>query len=301
MTERVVELGEIRGPSDGCRRYRPIQLDYDTRNLVLEVEIRSDFAPEIKAMWEHNQAQVRAELELELGAWDGAQKFENYRAMGPSPWSVVFEHTRLLRQVRAAFAHGDFFPALVGACALAERLLQQLVLALRPDYLDHRSTPKQIRSGRLRPSWKPLIATLHAWGVLDEDTAATYGRLEARRHQAVHFDARLNADSREPALEALLDLQRIIAVVLEPHGGPPRYIPGTSGASFLSLRAEQEPLVRRIFIPNSVLVSPQYRLEYDRESAQGWVAYDDADCDGELSDEEFAQRLNAANEPAADI
>jgi hypothetical protein len=79
---------------------------------------------------------VRAELIGEFGAFDAEAKFENYRALGPAPWSVVFEHTVLLRQVRGS--HGYFSPALVGACALGERMLHHLVDVLRNGPADGR-------------------------------------------------------------------------------------------------------------------------------------------------------------------
>jgi hypothetical protein len=80
--------------------------------------------------------------------------------------------------------------------------------------------------------------------------------------------------------------------VFEPHGGPPRYIANIPGASYLSLAAEQEPLIRRIFLPNCVLVSPAHRLERDDSTPTEWRVYDDLGytCDP-LTDEQFAERL----------
>jgi hypothetical protein len=292
VSEHPIPLGRIRGPADGCRRYRPLRVSYDTRNVLLDLEIQEEWDSDIKALWEQNKAQVRAELLGELGPFDAQRKLDNYRAMGPAPWSVVFEHTMLLRQVRGSFAHGDFFPALVSACALGERLLHQLVLALRADYVNHRATTRQVRKPRLRNEWGALIDVLHGWSVFDDEIADTYRHLEQLRHQAVHFDADLSAAAREPALAALLALQQIVERIFEPHGKPPRYIADTLGASYLTLRAEKEPLIRRIFIPNCVLVSPAHRMEPNESSPGGWTAYDDLEyaCDS-LTDHEFAQRV----------
>jgi hypothetical protein len=285
-------LGRPRGPGDGCRRYRPIQVTFDTRNLILDLEIQEEWAPKTRALWEENKARVRADLIAEFGSAYAERKLENYRAMGPAPWSVVFEHSALLKQVRSSFAHGDFYPALVGACALGERLLHQLVLALREDFVNHASTTKRVRAGNLGNEWNSLITVLRGWGILDEEAAKTYRELEQRRHQAVHFDPDLSAAGREAALAALLALQRIIAQVFEPHGGPPRYIADTPGVSYISLEAEQEPLIRRIFLPNCVLVSPAHRLEQDDLAPGGWHVYDDLEhiCDP-LTDQQFAERL----------
>ena len=93
----------------------------------------------------------------------------------------------------------------------------------------------------------------------------------------------------------MLSHQRIVERVFEPHGGPPRFIDGTSGVCFLSLKAEQDPLIRRIFLPNCALVIPAHRLESDPTVRGDWNVYDDPDYPPEpLSDEQFAQRLSSA-------
>src|SRR5215204_196309 len=261
MAEQATQPGSLRGPEDGGRRYRPVRVDFDTRNVVLDIEIQADWDAEIKAMWQENKARVGADLLAELGPFDGDAKMANYRAMGPAPWSVVFEHSALLRQVRSSFAHGDFYPALVGACALGERLLHQLVLALRKDFANHPATTKRVRAGNLSTEWGTLIGVLQGWDILDEQVAGIYCELESRRHAAVHFNPDASAAGRDSALAALLALQEIVENVFEPHGGPPRYIGNIDGASYLTLEAEREPLVQRIFIPNCALVSPAHRLE----------------------------------------
>jgi hypothetical protein len=292
VTEQLTTLGRTRGPFDGCRRYRTIRVTFDTRNIVLGLNIENDWEPEIKSMWKENQAGVRGDLISELGSKGYETKLDNYRAMGPAPWSVVYQHTALLAQVRSSFAHGDFYPALVGSCALGERLLHQLVLSLRADFVNHAATTKRVRSGNLGSEWGVLIDVLEGWGILEQKVADIYRELERRRHAAVHFDPSLKAASRESALLALLALQQIVEHIFEPHGGPPRYIAGIGGASYIALEAEKEPLVRRIFLPNCALVSPVHRLEADESVPGEWRIYDDPDYPSDpLTDEQFAERL----------
>jgi hypothetical protein len=294
VSMQAIGLGAPRGPADGGRRYRPVKVDFDTRNVNLDLEIQEDWDVEIKAMWQENKAKIRANLLSELGCADGERKLENYREMGPAPWSVVFEHTALLRQVRGSFAHGDFYPALVSACALGERLLNQLVLELRSDYSNHRATTKRVRRGRPISDWGSLIGVLHDWGVLDEETGDTYRQLEQLRHTAIHYDPSLSAGGRDPALAALRALQQIVERVFEPHGGPPRFIADTVGSSYIALEAENEPLVRRVFLPHCALVSPVHRFEWQGALRDEWAIYDDSDYPGApLTDEEFAERLRA--------
>lgn len=291
---QAIGLGAPRGPADGGRRYRPVKVDFDTRNVNLDLEIQEDWDVEIKAMWQENKAKIHANLLSGLGCADGERKLENYREMGPAPWSVVFEHTALLRQVRSSFAHGDFYPALVSACALGERLLNQLVLELRSEYDNHRATTKRVRRGHPINDWGSLIGVLHGWGVLDEETSDTYRQLEELRHTAIHYDPSLSAGGREPALAALRAIQQIVEQVFDPHGGPPRYIADTPGSSYIALEAENEPLIQRIFLPHCALVSPAHRFEWQGAVRDEWVIYDDSDYPGEpLTDQEFAERLRA--------
>jgi hypothetical protein len=267
-------------------------VDFDTRNVVLDLEIQEEWDVEIKAMWEENKAGVRANLLAEFGPLDADAKLDNYRSMGPAPWSVVFEHSALLRQVRSSFAHGAFYPALVGACALGERLLHQLVHALLEDFVNDPATTKRVRAGNLGNEWGTLIRVLEGWGILDGVVADIYRELESRRHAAVHFDPGLKAAGRDSALSALIAIQEIVQHIFEPHGGPPRYIANIAGASYIALEAEREPLIRHIYLPNCALVSPAHRLEADESVLGGWRVYDDPGypCDS-LTDEQFAMRL----------
>lgn len=295
MRPRLVPMGEARTSADGCRRYRPLGLTFDTRNVVLDTVIDDDWEPGVRSQWAANQAAVRAGLLAELGTANAEAKVENYRAMGSAPWSIVFEHSRLLAQVRLAFAHGDFYPALVGACALAERILVQLILVLRQDFQNDPATTKRVRRGGPFHEWGASIDVLHGWAVLSDELANTYRRLEDQRHAAVHFDPRLTVGGREPALRALLLLQEIVGGLFSPIGGPPRFIAGTPGAAFLSLEAEQTPVVRRVFLPQCVLVSPAHLMCPAESIATGWQVVDDADYGPDLlTDEAFASALPAA-------
>lgn len=270
-----------------------MEVTFDARNVMLGQEIQEDWEPSIQEQWRSNQAAVRMDLLAEHGTVGGETKIENYRAMGPAPWSVVFEHNRLLAQVRSAFAHGDFYPALVSACALGERIFTQLILVLRDDYAKHKSTTKRVRHGGPFTDWGSALEVLHGWGVLSEALLKTYRELETQRHASIHFDPSVTAGERAPALKALRLAQEIVEGVFSPFGGPPRFIAGISGGSFISLAAEQTPIVRRVFLPRSALLSPAHRM-YPSGTPQGseWMIVDHADYDPTpLTDEEFATAL----------
>jgi len=295
MRPEAVPLGAERTDADGCRRYRPIELTFDTRNSILNQEIDENWEPQIQEQWRSNQSRHRMNLLAEYGTVDGEAKIDNYRAMGDAPWSILFEHNKLLAQTRASFAHGDFYPALVSACALGERIFNQLILVLRDDYTNHRATTRRVRSQDVFTDWGSAIQVLHGWGVLTDALAEKYRELETWRHASVHYDPHITAGEQEPALQALKLIQEIIEGLFSPHGGPPMYIADTPGASFFSLEAEKIPLVKRVFLPRSALLSPAH-LMLPHQKAEGivWEIVDDADYDPTpLSDEEFAAAFPA--------
>lgn len=270
-------------------------MTFDSRNAMLSQEISPDWEPEIQEQWRRNQAGTRMGLLAELGTVLGEEKLDNYLQMGSSPWSVIFRHNELLAQVRSACAHGDFYPALVGACALGERLLNELLLVLRQDYINHPATTRRVRSGRPLTDWTSGIQVLQGWGVLDDGTAERLGTLAELRHRSVHFNDSLDAGARQPALDALHLVQAVIESVFTPHGVPPLFIADIAGASFLALASEQLPLVKRVYLPNSALLSPAHRMfPKTTESGVEWTVFDDADYDPTpLSDEEFAAAIPA--------
>jgi hypothetical protein len=292
MVEAAV--GRSRGPGDACRRYRPVQFTFDTRAAVLDTVIGDDCDPGIQEQWRGNISRVREGLLHQLGGQDGEDKIEDFRALGTAPWSVVAAHNGFLAQVRTAFAVGAHYPALLGAAGLGERILNDLIRDLRTDYDDHSATAR-VRGKESVDNWPAAIRVLREWGVLTDSLADDYLQLGRLRNAAVHYRPGLEAAARENALEAVLLLQRLVEGLFTPLGGPPLFIDGITGSSFLARASEDLPLVRRYYLPNAVLVSPRYDVRPgDRPGL--FLYYYDADyggldrCDG-MTDEQFADAL----------
>lgn len=294
---RMVEapVGRPRGPNDGCRRYRPMQYTFDTRAAVLDTEIGADWEAAIQEQWRSNIAKVKEGLLHQLGVAHGEQKIEDFRALGTAPWSVVAAHNEFLAQVRTAFASGAYYPALLGAAGLGERILNDLIRDLRDDYSAHPATGR-VRAKDSVESWPTAIRVLREWGVLTGDLADDYLRLGRLRNAAVHYRPGLEATASDAALEAVLLLQRLVEGLFKPLGGPPLFIEGITGASFLARASEDLPLVRRYYLPNAVLVSPRYELRPGPVRGE-FDCFDDAEYGSpqgcrELTDQEFAAALN---------
>ena len=288
VTAMKVEPGRPRSKRDGSRRFTPYEVTFDTRAMMLTTVIEDDWDEAVKEQWRSNQNRLREAVIYEHGVDDFEQKIQNFGDVGTAPWSVVALHNEFLRQVRQAFVSMHYYPALLGACGLGERILNQLVLTLRNDYSEHEAT-KKVGGKQSFDNWTVCIRTLEAWGVFDAETAATYKNLMKRRHGAVHYRTELDgSDARKRALEAVTLVGELIGRIFTPHVDDSIYFTGPIGRSFVRLQAENVPFVRRFILPSCVLVSPAYRYV---SNGLNLDVYDDPEYGvGEppLSDEEFA-------------
>jgi hypothetical protein len=190
--------------------------------------------------------------------------------------------------VRETFTFGAYYPALVAAGALGERILNHLVLSLRGDFADHPAT-EAVADKKTLDHWDGCVRALEAWDVADGDIRANFKALKKARNSAVHYNAVLdNGDAREAALHAIRLLADIVEKLFNPHGTGEKYITGPIGRSYVRLEAESDPFIRRFILPASALVSPRYRFV---SAARGFDIYDDPGYGVDqppLTDEEFA-------------
>lgn len=131
-----------------------------------------------------------------------------------------------------------------------------------------------------------MIDALRAWDVLLPDVADDSSKLNAIRNNSVHFRHDLDKDVRTPALEAIRLLEKIINQQFSALDNMRWFIPGTPGAAYLRRDVEDLPFIRLVFIPNSFLVSSQYRMHF---TSDGLLVTDEVyNSARELNDEQFA-------------
>ncbi|MGO4253403.1 hypothetical protein AB4Y81_14200 [Paenarthrobacter sp. TAF1] len=257
---------------------------------MLTDEIDPEWETDVIALHEENRRNVRMGLIHQFGNEHHEQKITDYSALGAAPWSVVDRHNLFMQQIRDSFAFGAYYPALVGACALGERILNELVIRLRSAYGSHPATADVATQGSFS-NWSLCIGALFKWGVLDDPLATQFNDLRKLRNRSVHYGTHLtDSNGRLDALHAVLLIQQTVEALFKPHGGPPRFIPGTTGHTFYSLRAESDPFTSEFMLPASILVSPNFEMTYNAERGQFDVFDDDTYHEEfpELTDEEFA-------------
>ncbi len=197
-------------------------------------------------------------LVAEFGELNKDAKLANFIALDTKPFSILAFHNRFFAQVRNSFVMGAYYPALVGACALGERILNHLLLALRDDY---KGTPeyKRVFGKDSFDDWTIPIDVLNAWGVLLSDVIENFLKLKDMRNRAIHFRLETDHNDREPALEALNCIRAIIGSQFASLGTQPWFMTGIPGEIYIKQAWEEKPFIRKIYLPNCALVGPKHR------------------------------------------
>lgn len=269
----------------GMRRYHPFSFDFDSTPLELVDENEAWDEPTREAR-RASRARLVERLKDEHGSRDIEQVVANVRDLGPKSMSLISYHNQMHQQCRKAFVVGAYYPALVGACALGERILNHLVLDLRGAFT---SSPhyKRVYRKKSLDDWPFAVSVLSDWQVLADGAGAKFLELADLRNRSIHFNAETYESVRDDALAALQCLGRVISIQFGYFGSQPWFISNTPGAQFVKREYEAAPFVRTYIVPRSGFVGPLYGMEIGSDGL--WRHLDYADYgDGVLSDEDFA-------------
>jgi hypothetical protein len=277
------------------KRYRILPFfDFDTRCLTLSEPIKEEWEERVKAMHEQNRANTIARLKTEYGELNSDAKIENFVALGPKPISVIAFHNAFFAQVRNAFVVGAYYPALTGACALGERILNHLILALRDDFKASEQYKRVYRKDSF-DDWSLAIETLAAWDVLLPQAAADFQELMKKRNEAIHFRPETDQNARDLALEATKCLQKIIGEQFSGFGPQPWFITSIPGEIYIKKDWESRSFIRTVYLSNGPLVGPKHKIE----TMHPRIIISDPDhlnSSPDISDDEYAALRKAFND-----
>jgi hypothetical protein len=272
----------------GARRFHPFSFDFDSTPSSL-VEPPDSWEENVRALHFENRAKQLKRLEAEFGISHIDDVISNSIDLGPKSISLVANHNQLHEQARRTFVAGNYYPALVAACALGERILNHLVLDLRDSFQSSVHYKKVYRKGSFE-DWPFAVSVLSDWRVLVNGVGAAFLSLGQLRNRSIHFNLDTYASLREDALTALKQLNKIIANQFGLFGNQPWFIENTPGAQFVKREYEANPFVKRYLIPHSGFVGPLYGMEFSPEGY--WMHLDYADYgDVEFDDDEFAKQI----------
>lgn len=278
------------------KRYRVIGFDFDGRAHLLD-EIKEDWEPQVKELHRQNQARLLSQLEAEFGSQNFDQKLANFKELGGKQISVVAFHNKFLHQARQAFVQGQYYPALTAACALGERILNHLMIALRDNYKAH-PLYKKVYSKDSFDYWPVAIDALSVWGVLTADAVKGFQDLNQRRNNALHFNLDTEINDRQLALEAIKNAEEIVSHQFSGFGPLPWLLP-IPGECYIRKEYEQSPFIRLVYLPNCCHVG--YKHVVTRLFPWNITDVDDYPTE-EVSDDEFARlRVKFTKRPLAPI
>lgn len=272
----------------GRRRHLSYTMDFDTRARVFE-EPGDGWTEEVRQLHFENRERTKARLAQEFGSDHLDKKIENFVAIGFKPFSVLAYHNQFFDQARRAFVIGAYYPALVSACALGERILNHLILDLR-DFYKHTPEYKRVYRKDSFDDWKIPIDTLETWNVLLPKAVAELRALMMLRHRSIHFSVSTYATLREDALAAIHHMREVVDQQFTAFGNRPWFITGTRGHIFIKREWEEDPFIKTYYLPTCPFVGPYFAISFD----QGLIFHDHPDYgDGEWTDEEFAAAFEA--------
>jgi hypothetical protein len=273
------------------KRYRVVNVQFDSTPALMQDEIQVDWSEEVKQLHQERREQLMRDFVATYGARQQEKKLQDFIDFGVLPFSILAFHNRFLPQIRTSFVMGAYYPALTSACTLAERILNYLVIGLRDDYL---GTPeyKKVHKKASFNDWKLPIDILEAWNILLPSVVTNFRRLHKIRNQnAIHFDPHVEYKDREFALEAIGLLKEIIRNQFSGFGPQPWFIKDIRGEVFIKKSAEEIPFIKRIYLPNCVSVGPYYEIRFDEKLNMS--IHDHEYPDEVITDEEFVQlRMN---------
>lgn len=270
------------------KRYRIFSFDFDSRAHSLE-PIQEQWEKKVKELHIQNREKTIKGLSQQYGEWSLELKVKNFQDLKFKPFSVAAFHNKFLEQIRNSYVIGSYYPALTGACALGERILNQMVLLLRDYHKDAPEYKKLYRKDSF-DYWPTAIDALESWDELLPAAADKFRELNDKRNRAIHFNPETDHNDKELALEAIHLVQDIVSIQFAVFGTQPWYF-CVPGEMYIKKEWEDKPLIKHIFIPNSLLVGPKHRVEsvLPQTIVNDQFEYEDR----KITDEEFIELRQA--------
>ncbi|WP_155845252.1 hypothetical protein [Chitinilyticum aquatile] len=265
------------------KRYRIFCFDFDSRAILLK-PFRDDWRVAFEGSEYPSEAGMITRLMKQYGDEFFDRKFKDFVDVGVKPFSVVSFHNKFLSQIRSAFIHGQYYPALTGACALGERILNHLMKGLRHSYCGHDNYKKIYRKESF-DYWPQAIDALNDWGVLTPEARRLFCELNDRRNFAIHFNEEVDFNDRQLSLDAIRSLEGVIDNQFSSFNALPWVLP-SPGESYIRKDWEDAPFIKLVYLPNCMNVGYMHKVV----SVIPLSVEDRADYpEKEVSDDEFVE------------
>ena len=279
------------------KRYRILSFDFDSRPIMLN-NIKDDWDDNVKEQHIQNQQNIIEDLKIEYGEFNFQSKLNNFIELKQKPFSISAFHNKFLQQIRNAYIIGSYYPALISACSLGERILNYLILLLR-DYYKETEEYKKIFRKNSFDNWKLAIDTLESWKILLPEAVQKFKELHEKRNFAVHFNPETDYNDKKMALDAIHLIQDIVTIQFSAFGAEKPWILFIPGEVYIKKEWENNPFVKNIFIPNALLVGSKHKIE---SLIPKIIVNDNFEYEEfEITDEEFSRLRQNNKKPTSDV
>lgn len=276
------------------RRHLFNPLDFDSTSHFLD-EPKEEWDVIVKNLHIKNRKNILAQLKSQFGENNFDIKIANLKEIGGISMSIVSYHNVLFHQIRNAFVSGYYYPALLGACALGERVLNHLIIDLR-DYYKGSPHYRKIYNKDSFDDWDKALEILEDWKIFnDDEVKLQFKVLKKLRHKSVHFNPETYKALRDDALSAVVSIGKIIALQFGVLGSKRWIIDGTQGAFFIKKEMENNPFIKTYFLQQCPKVSPYYTVTFSDQMLPIFFDWKNLD-DSEIDDSEFA-KLHSLRKP----
>jgi hypothetical protein len=226
------------------------------------------------------------ELKKELGEFNFASKLDRFKKLELVLLGIPDEYYDLLRPIVFSYYCGYFYPAMTGAGALGERILNRLIIKTRK-YFKSSLHYKKVYSKKSFDQWDIPIEVLKDWAIISNDVGTAFSKLKQYRNDSIHYkegyDFESNAYNAIKALTDIIDMQFNFISRKDLF-----WVFDVPGEIWLKNEVINNPFVKEFVIPSCTLLTP-----LDEPFSDPPVMAPAASIPLNLTDEEFIKLRNS--------
>lgn len=172
------------------------------------IDTRVNIFKEKSLVSEHQN--IEKSLKLEWGEENFSAKVTRFKKLDLAILGVPDEYYNLMKPIISSYCCGYYYPAMTGAGALGERILNRLLINTR-DYFKSSKHYKKIWNKQSFDQWDFPIKILLEWKIISSDVADLFTKLKKYRNDATHYndnyDFEINSHEAIKILANIIDLQ----------------------------------------------------------------------------------------------
>lgn len=184
-----------------ARMYRVSNYAVNTINAILDNDINN---------LEIHRQKIINQLKRKWGESDIADKIDRFKKLNINFIGVPDESDKLMQEIVSCYCCEYYYPAMTGAGALGERILNRLILKTRQYFKGHEYY-NQVKSKNSFANWDISIKALTKWGVISSEVAENFNKLNRFRNKTIHYENNFyfsaNAAEMISCVSKIVDLQ----------------------------------------------------------------------------------------------